>query len=235
MKRAFRASELLTAFLTQSLTPGQQKELDSWINSSTKNKAVFELLTDPDQLLKELRQFYEFESKKEEAFERICKKINFPGNPRFEATQYYEVPVIDRSLYDSILKHPHLMKSINWRQFEYFLKLILDQLEYEVELTQGSKDGGIDLIAIKKQEVFGTHRYLIQAKHQQQKVRVEPVQRLAFLINDHKATKGCLVTSSSFTRGAKELARKYNSIIELTDYDGLHQWIRLINSTKARG
>jgi len=44
---------------------------------------------------------------------------------------------------------------LNWRTFEKLLGDILESFGYEIELQQGTKDGGIDLFAIKKADIFG--------------------------------------------------------------------------------
>jgi hypothetical protein len=138
----------------------------------------------------------------------------------------------DKLLYDRIIQNPKLINSVTWREFEYLLSKILEEFEYEVELQKGTKDGGIDIIAIKNDHVVGKHKYLIQAKKWKNKVGVEPVQQLAFLREHHNATKACLVTTSSFTSGAWELAKLYPWQLELRDYDGLLDWIKLVGIKK---
>jgi hypothetical protein len=136
------------------------------------------------------------------------------------------LPEFDTKLYSSIISHPQLMHNITWREFEYLLAKILASFEYEIELQKGTKDGGIDIIAIKKSDIMGPHKYLIQAKKWKNKVGVEPVQRLAFLQNEHDVSKACLATTSTFTKGAWELARMHPWTLELKDYNGLLDWIK---------
>jgi len=131
-------------------------------------------------------------------------------------------------LYNQIISDPQLLHSTTWREFEYVLSKILESFEYEVELQKGTKDGGIDIIAIKKNDPLGVHKYLIQAKKWKKKVGIEPVQQLAFLKDYYKASKACLATTSTFTKGAWQLAKMYPWQLELKDFNGLLDWINLV-------
>lgn len=132
---------------------------------------------------------------------------------------------IDLTLYKALLAHPELLKTLDWRRFEELLADILESMDYQIELMRGTKDGGIDIFAIKGGGAFGDHRYLVQAKRWERKVGIEPVQRLLFQHSHHKATKSCLATTATFTRGAWSLAREYQWHLELRDYNGLRDWL----------
>ena len=142
-----------------------------------------------------------------------------------EKERRYNLNEIDLDVYKELLSNEQLAKSINWRNFELLLAKILEKFEFDVEVLKGSKDGGIDVIALKKTSTFGTERYLIQAKKWTNKVGVEPVRQLLWAHNEYKVTKSCLITTSKFTKGAWELAEKYKWQIELKDYDKLNEWI----------
>ncbi len=137
--------------------------------------------------------------------------------------------LIDVNVYNSIISNPILLSTIHWRTFEKLLADILEKFEYEIELLKGTKDGGIDIIAIKNQSPFGLNRYLIQAKKWKNKVGVEPVRSLLWAHNEYKATKSCLVTTSEFTKGAWDLANQHKWQIELKDHEKILEWIRLAN------
>lgn len=89
---------------------------------------------------------------------------------------------------------------------EYLIKMGLD----EVEVTQRSRDGGIDLKAIRKgvgdfSEVDITH-YYIQAKRYalDNKIGVSPIRELKGTIPF--GYKGMLITTSDFVSGAEKVA-----------------------------
>jgi restriction system protein len=75
-------------------------------------------------------------------------------------------------------------------------------------------------------DVFGPQRFLLQAKRYSNKVGIEPVRQLAFLHSHLRATKSCLATTATFTKGAWELAQQYQWQLELRDFDGLQEWIK---------
>jgi restriction endonuclease Mrr len=105
------------------------------------------------------------------------------------------------------------------------LAQILEDLEYEIELQRGTKDGGVDIFALKRDNPMGPHRYLLQAKRWSNAVGVEPVREVLFLHNHYKMTKSCLATTSRFTSGAWDYAREYRWQLELKDFDRLREWL----------
>ena len=135
--------------------------------------------------------------------------------------------LISSELLAKIAADPKILKCLSWREFEKVLAGILEQLEYEIELQRGTKDGGIDIFAIKRSGPFGSHRYLLQAKRWDKPVGVQPVRELMFLHSDHHVTKSCLATTSRFTEGAWALAERYQWELELKDYGRLLEWISL--------
>jgi len=134
--------------------------------------------------------------------------------------------VVDFELYKALHRHPELLRTLPWRAFERLLADILETFGYEIELHQGTKDGGIDIVAVKREDTFGLHRYILQAKRWNNKVGVEPVRQILFLHNNLRATKSCLATTASFTKGAWDLSRQYCWQLELRDGGGLYEWIR---------
>jgi len=145
----------------------------------------------------------------------------------------FRLDIIDFALYQALIQHPELIRTLNWRVFEKLLADILQSFGYEVELQQGTKDGGVDLFAIKRADPLGPQRFLLQAKRWSNKVGVEPVRQLAFLHSHYKVTKSCLATTSTFTNGAWELAHQYQWQLELRDFEGIQEWLKLVS--KLRG
>ncbi len=157
--------------------------------------------------------------------EQIIKTIAIPIANASENI-IFRLDSIDPMLYKLLLDHPELLRTLDWRTFERLLADALESLEYEIELQKGTKDGGVDIFAIKRSGVMGPQRFLIQAKRYKNRVGVDPVRQLMFLHLDHRATKVCLATTSTFTRGAWQLAEQYKWQLELRDFQGVHDWIR---------
>jgi restriction endonuclease Mrr len=133
---------------------------------------------------------------------------------------------IDSALYEAILKNPELMRSIDWRTFERLLAQVLEEFGYSIDLQRGTKDGGVDIFAIKKNGTFGIEKYLVQAKRWKAAVGVSPVRELVFLHNEYRMTKSCLATTATFTRGAWQLADLHKWSLSLKDFEGLQEWVK---------
>ncbi len=160
----------------------------------------------------------------------IISKAISPLQPQkgHPSSLIHRLDIIDLALLQTLASHPDLLKTLNWRTFEKLLAKILEEFGYDVELQQGTKDGGIDIFAVRHQDVFEPQRFLLQAKRYANKVGVEPVRQLAFLHAHHRATKSSLATTATFTRGAWELARQYQWQLELRDVEGIHNWIQQV-------
>ncbi len=158
--------------------------------------------------------------------EMVASVVEIPPSKLSESL-IFTLDDIDPRLYQSLIDHPELLRTLEWRTFEKLLADALEAIGFEVELQKGTKDGGIDLFAIKRQAIIGPERYLIQAKRYKNKVGLEPVQRLMFLHKHHLVTKVCLATTSTFTSGAWKLAEQYKWQLELKDFDGVFEWVQL--------
>lgn len=151
---------------------------------------------------------------------RVDREYLIPERPSVH------LELVDPMLLKAIEQHPTLLKSLGWRTFEEVLAEVLHRLGYEIELRRGTKDGGIDIFALKREDAFGLHRYLIQAKRWSKSVGVAPVREIMFLHNQHRITKSCLATTSSFTKGAWKLGSEFQWQLELRDLQRLQEWVK---------
>lgn len=108
--------------------------------------------------------------------------------------------------------------NMDGHEFEHYVGKLLEHQGFKAEVTKGSGDLGVDVIA-QKNEL----KYAVQVKRYN-----EPVSRRA--VSDAVAGKyhyGCnkamVVTTSHFTEGAKELAQ--STECKLVDRDTLAEWI----------
>lgn len=127
-----------------------------------------------------------------------------------------------------LLKQGRLLSELDWRSFELLIGDLLEREGWKVEITRGSKDGGIDVIASRKDLAIGSIKTLWQAKRYgpTQKVRLAQVRELSGLVSHERVTKGVIVTTSSFTRGAFDWVRK--DIYRISSLDGpeVEAWVR---------
>ncbi len=130
-------------------------------------------------------------------------------------------------LIQKLRKQPQSIYDLAPRKFEELLAELLTDMGWEVELTKATRDGGKDILAYLDTEV-GKMLCLVEAKkyREDRKVGVDLVRSLYGTLYDHRASSAMLVTTSSFTSGAKEFQEKYEYQLSLRDYSDLVQWIQ---------
>ena len=133
---------------------------------------------------------------------------------------------INKRLIEYFRKRPQELRSIHPRRFEELVAELFAGFGYTVELTKRTRDGGVDVIAVRHAEV--NTRYLIECKCPSIRgyVSVRPVRELLGLKKDTGATKVILATTTRFSKEALELQTRNRWELELRDYDGILEWIR---------
>jgi hypothetical protein len=112
------------------------------------------------------------------------------------------------------------------REFEELIAGVWTRFGYQVELTARTKDGGRDIIAVRKAEA--ETRFLIECKRYspENKVGVSLVRALYGVKVDEKATKAILATTSTFTTGAKRFFDAHRWELERRDHQGVLDWLK---------
>lgn len=109
------------------------------------------------------------------------------------------------------------------REFEQFTADLLRKLGYErVEVTPGSGDQGVDVVAVKDGK-----RYAIQCKRYAQKLGNKPVQEVFAGKTIYGCSVAVVLTNNYFTEGAKEAAMATG--VELWDRDTLRRMMDYAN------
>lgn len=129
-------------------------------------------------------------------------------------------PKVDRLKRTGILD----IDQMDGKAFEERLWLLFTQLGYHVEPTQYVGDYGADLILTKKGE-----RTVVQAKRYSSAVGLHAVQEVVTSKAKYASTGAIVVTNSSYTNAAKELAR--HNGVELWDRERL---IKKLDRTSSR-
>lgn len=107
--------------------------------------------------------------------------------------------------------------------FEQFTSALLRKLGYErVEVTPGSGDQGVDVIAVKDGK-----RYAIQCKRYSKKLGNKPVQEVFAGKTIYGCSVAVVLTNNYFTEGAKEAAKATG--VELWDRDTLRRMMDYAN------
>ena len=128
------------------------------------------------------------------------------------------------TLPDSLLD---AVKKIKPQSFEVLIKKLLLKMGYgkstdDVVVTQYSKDGGID--AYVNADALGIKKLCcVQAKRYNDSVDVKTVRELVGSLAEYDCENGIIITTSSFTKGAKDYNTKRYQILlvdgrKLADY-----------------
>ena len=115
---------------------------------------------------------------------------------------------------------------LHWRRFEEVIEQVFKSHGFQTQIGPGSADGGVDLRLIQKSPV-GDLLMLVQAKryHPTHKIGLEAVQALYGVVEAEQASKGILVTTSSFLPGARKFAEARGHRLFLADGQQIVSWI----------
>jgi restriction system protein len=91
---------------------------------------------------------------------------------------------------------PDLLK-MDWYRFENLMRQLFEAMGMEVNVTQSSRDEGIDAVAYNKTDIVHRAEILIQAKRYSKCVPTNDVRALAGSVEEKRATLGVLVTTGS--------------------------------------
>jgi restriction system protein len=99
--------------------------------------------------------------------------------------------------------------------FERLVRELFEAMGFETWRTQGSRDDGVDAVAVHRDPV-GTTVFAIQAKRSKNAVPIETVRALAGVMHDKAASRGVLVTTSWFGKASADFAHR-NGRMQLID------------------
>ena len=116
----------------------------------------------------------------------------------------------------SMLGNETNLASMDWQDFEHLIRELFEK-EFsgrgaEVKITQASRDRGVDAIVFDPDPIHGG-KYVIQAKRYSNTVDVSAVRDLCAVVKKEGASRGILVTTSSY--GADAYAFANNEPITL--------------------
>ncbi len=145
-----------------------------------------------------------------------------------------DVVGINEQLLRSLEKDIGLARELSSRKFEELVAELLARQGYTVELTPASKDGSKDIYVARRNDL-GAFLYLVECKKYalDHPVGVEIVRALYGTVQAERATAGVLVTTSVFTKGARDFQRHVQYELSLRDYAELHRWI--VEALHGRG
>ena len=132
---------------------------------------------------------------------------------------------VNRQLLQHLVKNRQLIHELSPRRFDEVVASVFESFGYSVELTAATKDGGKDLVVLRDVAPgIGPQKYIIECKRYKNTVGADVVQRLAGVVARSGADRGILVTTSSFTKPAREASQRFS--IDLVDYPTLFDWLK---------
>jgi restriction system protein len=116
-----------------------------------------------------------------------------------------------------------VLLGLDWRDLEWLCSALYDKMGFQVSVTPRGDDDGVDVFA-KNLAMGKKDQVVIQAKKwsKTNPVGKAYVRELLGTIDLHRATKGVLVTTGRYERGAIEMSR-VDARIELIDRETLLQ------------
>lgn len=131
------------------------------------------------------------------------------------------IRVIDANLLGRIWTNPDELYALDPLDFESLVAELFAVHGFAVELTKRSRDGGVDIFAVRRDIVSSL--YVVQCKRYRAERRVEvaEVRRLLGVRADLGATKAVIATTSQFTAPARQLEQRHRWELELKDHDEL--------------
>jgi hypothetical protein len=149
-----------------------------------------------------------------------------PDSTGFQAVEL-AVKGIGDELIARLAENPELMYDLDWRRFEELVAELYERQGYEVTLTRGSKDGGVDIYALHRAP-HAKFLTVIDAKrnHAGNPVGVELVKQLRSTVADANAHMGVIATTSYFTKGAKDYRESHEHLLGLQDFASVHDMLK---------
>ena len=126
---------------------------------------------------------------------------------------------VDAAVFDLLRSEPELLYALKPREFEELVAEILNKKGFKTYLTPQSRDGGLDIIAERRDDQ-GLTKLVVECKRYTppNNVGIEIVQRLFGVQEAIKATRGIVATSSFFAGPAAKFAKDHESRLTLWDY-----------------
>lgn len=218
----------------------ETKEIFSKLNNSYKNESkINELvnLFEGNPLLINLSSQYIksnnvdellYNLKNKSSLQQLCKFNNIFENNKIIESIRPKIITLNNDIISSVKHNPDLIYSLSPRKFEELIADLFHNMGWDVELTKQTRDGGKDIIAFIN---TGDARLMsiieVKRNARNRPVGVSIVRELYGTMFDAQANSAFVVTSSYFTRDAKNFQQKHKYLINLKDYEDVIRWINM--------
>lgn len=137
-----------------------------------------------------------------------------------------DVRAINDDLLATLARDPSLLHALSPRRFEELVADLFERQGYVVELTPATRDGGKDLY-VARHDQFGRLMTIVECKRyrQDRPVGLAVVQRLYGVVQSERVNAAMVVTTSSFSRPARQYAEQLHYQMSLKDSLDLRSWL----------
>ena len=143
-----------------------------------------------------------------------------------EGDKEYVITTIDDGVKKYLKSHPEKLYQMSPRKFEELVASILKDLDFEVKLTQATRDGGRDIIAHARNAVTSYLTYIECKRYAaDNKVGVGIIREVVGVHHMRRATKSIVVTTSFFSANAIKEAAEMESQLDLKDFNDIKMWL----------
>jgi hypothetical protein len=141
-----------------------------------------------------------------------------------EASRVVRVSIeeINEELIRYLAANPSKMREMSPRKFEELVADMFRNQGFDVTLTPSSNDGGMDIVAVQRDGI-GTVMVIVECKRyaENRRVGVEIARGLFGVVEQRRATRGIIATTSFFTRGAVDFRNTVPYRLGLADFTAL--------------
>lgn len=133
---------------------------------------------------------------------------------------------VSSHLIDYLARHPQELHKVSWSSFEKIVAEILRRMGYEVNHTRLTRDGGVDIWAVRRDDLAETLYAIDAKKYAPDKILgPEPVRAIYGVIQIHSASVGMIVTTARFGPEALAIASQHRHRISLKDFNAVSKWL----------
>ena len=136
-----------------------------------------------------------------------------------------------QALIDKVASDPSVLDDISHRDFELLMGELFARMGFEVDVFRGTKDGGIDFLAIQSSE-SDTVVASVQCKQPEKRagrelrtIGVSMIREMYGVAKWNGHARSIMLTTSSYSTDAKQFAEAKPGEMELADRARLLEWI----------
>lgn len=137
------------------------------------------------------------------------------------------VLTIDDQIKKYFSKYPEKLYDLSSRKFEELVASLMEDMGFNVELTQATRDGGKDIIAVIRNGLTSFITYVECKKYNpSNKVGVGIIREVAGVHHIENPHKSMIFTTSFFTKDAIEVASSIDLDLELKDFNNIREILK---------